>query len=136
MSETVDLFSVLVYNAVINSKGAVGCMNDLRCLFRFIIIFYQEWGVFMLNVPEMFGSAVFNDEAMKKYLPKNTYKDLKQTIEDGKPLDINIANVVAHAMKEWYDRDHRRKARQLHLTHIGRKGHHGILGQGAYQGRT
>ena len=101
MSETVDLFSVLVYNAVINSKGAVGCMNDLRRLFRFIIIFYQEWGVFMLNVPEMFGSAVFNDEAMKKYLPKNTYKDLKQTIDDGKPLDINIANVVAHAMKEW-----------------------------------
>ena len=55
----------------------------------------------MLNVPEMFGSLVFNDEAMKKYLPKGTYKELKKTIEDGKPLDINIANVVAHAMKEW-----------------------------------
>ena len=55
----------------------------------------------MLNVPEMFGSSVFNDEAMKKYLPKGTYKELKKTIEDGKPLDINIANVVAHAMKEW-----------------------------------
>ena len=55
----------------------------------------------MLNVPEMFGNAVFNDESMKKYLPKGTYKELKKTIEDGKPLDINIANVVAHAMKEW-----------------------------------
>ncbi len=55
----------------------------------------------MLNVPEMFGSSVFNDEAMRKYLPKGTYKELKKTIEDGKPLDINIANVVAHAMKEW-----------------------------------
>ncbi len=55
----------------------------------------------MLNVPEMFGSAVFNDETMKKYLPKVTYKELKKTIENGKPLDINIANVVAHAMKEW-----------------------------------
>ncbi len=55
----------------------------------------------MVNVPEMFGSAVFNDETMKKYLPKGTYKELKKTIEDGKPLDINIANIVAHAMKEW-----------------------------------
>ncbi len=55
----------------------------------------------MVNVPELFGSEVFNDEAMKKYLPKGTYKELKKTIEDGKPLDINIANVVAHAMKEW-----------------------------------
>jgi len=55
----------------------------------------------MVNVPEMFGKAVFNDESMKKYLPKGTYKALKKTIEDGNPLDINIANVVAHAMKEW-----------------------------------
>ena len=55
----------------------------------------------MINVPEMFGSCVFNDEAMRKYLPKGTYKELKKTIEDGKALDINIANVVAHAMKEW-----------------------------------
>ena len=55
----------------------------------------------MVNVPEMFGTAVFNDESMKKYLPKGTYKELKKTIEDGKPLDINIANIVAHAMKEW-----------------------------------
>ncbi len=55
----------------------------------------------MTNVPELYGERVFNDEAMKKYLPKGTYKDLKQTIEDGKPLDLSIANVVAHAMKEW-----------------------------------
>ena len=55
----------------------------------------------MVNVPEMFGSLVFNDETMKKYLPKGTYKALKKTIEDGKPLDIAIANIVAHAMKEW-----------------------------------
>ena len=55
----------------------------------------------MVNVPAMFGERVFNDETMKKYLPKGTYKELKQTIEDGKPLDINIANIVAHAMKEW-----------------------------------
>ncbi|MBR2176053.1 MAG: glutamine synthetase III [Clostridia bacterium] len=55
----------------------------------------------MANVPEIFGERVFNDETMKKYLPKGTYKELKKTIEDGKALDINIANVVAHAMKEW-----------------------------------
>ncbi len=55
----------------------------------------------MANVPEIFGSLVFNDAAMKEKLPKGTYKALKKTIEEGKPLDINIANVVAHAMKEW-----------------------------------
>lgn len=55
----------------------------------------------MVNVPEMFGSLVFNDETMKERLPKGTYKALKKTIEEGKQLDINIANVVAHSMKEW-----------------------------------
>ncbi len=55
----------------------------------------------MVKVPEMFGERVFNDAAMRERLPKGTYKALKKTIEDGKPLDINIANAVAHAMKEW-----------------------------------
>ena len=55
----------------------------------------------MANVPEIFGSLVFNDAAMKERLPKGTYKELKKTIEEGKPLDITIANVVAHSMKEW-----------------------------------
>ena len=55
----------------------------------------------MANVPEIFGKAVFNDATMKERLPKGTYRALKKTIEEGKPLDINIANVVAHAMKEW-----------------------------------
>jgi len=54
-----------------------------------------------MNVPEIFGSLVFNDAAMRERLPKGTYKALKKTIEEGKPLDINIANIVAHAMKEW-----------------------------------
>ena len=54
-----------------------------------------------MKVPEIFGSLVFNDAAMKERLPKGTYKALKKTIEEGKPLDLNIANVVAHAMKEW-----------------------------------
>ncbi len=54
-----------------------------------------------MKVPEIFGSLVFNDAAMKERLPKGTYKALKKTIEEGKALDINIANVVAHSMKEW-----------------------------------
>ncbi len=54
-----------------------------------------------MNVPEIFGSLVFNDAAMRERLPKGTYKALKKTIEEGKPLDLNIANIVAHAMKEW-----------------------------------
>ena len=55
----------------------------------------------MSNIPELFGSLVFNDTTMKERLPKETYKALKKTIQDGKPLDISLANVVAHAMKEW-----------------------------------
>ncbi|MBQ3929117.1 MAG: glutamine synthetase III, partial [Clostridia bacterium] len=55
----------------------------------------------MPNVPEIFGSLVFNDATMKERLPKDTYKALKKTIEEGKSLDLNVANVVAHSMKEW-----------------------------------
>ena len=55
----------------------------------------------MPNVPEIFGCRVFNDATMKDRLPKGTYKALKKTIEDGKELDVSVANVVAHAMKEW-----------------------------------
>jgi glutamine synthetase len=57
--------------------------------------------IFMSNVPEMFGSLVFNDTVMKEKLPKETYKALKKTREEGKPLDPSVANVVANAMKEW-----------------------------------
>ncbi len=54
-----------------------------------------------MNVQELFGSKVFNDEVMKERLPKNTYKSLKKTIEDGSELELEVANVVAHAMKDW-----------------------------------
>ena len=53
------------------------------------------------NVPEIFGSMVFNDAIMRDKLPKDIYKSLKKTIEDGRDLDIAIANVVAIAMKDW-----------------------------------
>lgn len=55
----------------------------------------------MQNVPELFGSMVFNDAVMKERLPKATYKALKRTVEDGRSLDKSIADVVANAMKDW-----------------------------------
>ena len=82
------------------------------------------------ELPDIFGSMVFDDRAMRQRLPKETYRALRNTIENGKQLDVNIANVVANAMKDWAvetrthpfhplvpadDRRHRRKARQLHL---------------------
>ena len=54
-----------------------------------------------INVSEIFGENVFNDAVMRERLPKSIYKKLKQTIEDGNGLDPSIADVVAHAMKEW-----------------------------------
>ena len=53
------------------------------------------------SVPEIFGSKVFNQTEMKKRLPKDTFKELMKTIEEGKPLNLKIANAVSHAMKEW-----------------------------------
>lgn len=49
----------------------------------------------------VFGKNVFNDAVMKERLPKSIYKSLRKTIEEGKPLDIDTANVIAHEMKEW-----------------------------------
>lgn len=55
----------------------------------------------MAKVPELFGCMVFNDQTMQERLPKSTYKALKKTIQDGAPLDLSVANVVASAMKDW-----------------------------------
>ena len=54
----------------------------------------------VINVAEIFGENVFNDAAMKERLPKNVYRKLKETIENGSELDPSIADVVAHAMKD------------------------------------
>ena len=51
----------------------------------------------MKNVPELFGSLVFNNEVMKERLPKDTYKALRRTIDMGKSLDRSIADVVANS---------------------------------------
>lgn len=55
----------------------------------------------MSNLNEMFGSSVFNDSVMKVRLPKATYKALKKTIQEGKELELSVADVVATAMKDW-----------------------------------
>ncbi|MBQ2091975.1 MAG: glutamine synthetase III [Clostridia bacterium] len=55
----------------------------------------------MANLPELFGSMVFNDRKMEERLPHATYKALKRTIKNGEPLDLSVANAVANAMKEW-----------------------------------
>ena len=55
----------------------------------------------MSTVTEIFGSMVFNDRVMKERLPKETYKAMQKTIRDGRRLDINVATVVANAMKDW-----------------------------------
>ncbi|MCR4790695.1 MAG: glutamine synthetase III [Treponemataceae bacterium] len=54
-----------------------------------------------MNVPEIFGSMVFNKTEMQRYLPKETFNSLMKTINEGSPLDRNLANSVAEGMKEW-----------------------------------
>ena len=53
------------------------------------------------KVSEVYGSLVFTDADMRKRLPKPTYQELRRVIKENKPIDLDIANEVAHAMKEW-----------------------------------
>ena len=55
----------------------------------------------MPALEERFGTMVFGDAAQKRYLPKDVYKKLHATVNEGKPLDLDLANAVAHAMKAW-----------------------------------
>ena len=54
-----------------------------------------------IKVTEIFGEDVFNDSVMQQRLPKKVYKELKQTILEGKELSLEMADVIAHEMKEW-----------------------------------
>ena len=54
-----------------------------------------------INVPDIFASMVFNDDVMRERLPKDVDKSLRKTIDNGKDLDITVANAVANAMKDW-----------------------------------
>ena len=55
----------------------------------------------MADLTDRFGTMVFSEDVMKRWLPKDVYKKLAATIEGGEPLDLDVANAVAHAMKEW-----------------------------------
>lgn len=55
----------------------------------------------MTDIAQIYGNMVFDERVMKERLPKSTYKELMRTIEDNEPLNIDVANVVAHEMKEW-----------------------------------
>ena len=55
----------------------------------------------MEKIGEIFGSLVFNDDTMRERLSRDVYEALKKTVEDGKELEIDIANSVANAMKMW-----------------------------------
>ena len=53
------------------------------------------------TIPELYGSQVFTDRVMRDKLPKDVYRALKKTIEKGTHLELDVANAVALAMKEW-----------------------------------
>ncbi len=55
----------------------------------------------IVNVPEIFGSDVFNEATMKQRLPSETYRTWKTCIQTGSPLPLNVANTIAEAMKDW-----------------------------------
>ena len=55
----------------------------------------------MDNIPEMFASCVFNDDVMRERLPRNIYESLHNTIDEGRDLDLTVANIVAEEMKNW-----------------------------------
>ena len=65
---------------------------------RYFVIHYNR---LMTNLPELFGSLVFNQSVMKQMLPAKIYKALKLTMENGTPLDLDSANQIADAMKNW-----------------------------------
>ena len=55
----------------------------------------------MADLTDRFGTMVFSESVMQDYLPKDVYKTLLATIEEGEPLNLDVANAVAHAMKTW-----------------------------------
>ena len=72
-----------------------------KALWIFHCAFSNTGGNKMSNIPEIFGSMVFNENTMKDRLPKDTYNELKKTIDSGESLNSAIAAEVANAMKEW-----------------------------------
>ncbi len=95
---TLDKPSKWVYTGS-NDTARVLRADALGTLFA--LLTKRKETILMSKVPEMFGSMVFNDKKMQERLPKSTYKALKRTVQNGEPLDLSVANVVANAMKDW-----------------------------------
>ena len=90
-------------------------------------------------IPELYGSLVFNDKIMKNKLPGDVYKALRKTIETGSHLELDVANAVAVAMKEWAVENgatHFTHWFQLHQPGREWRNNHGFLRKRAGQGRT
>ena len=68
-----------------------------------------------INVVETFGCDVFNDSVMQARLPKKIYKELKKTIEEGKELSMEIADVEAHKMKAWTNEKNTKNYKNPHI---------------------
>ena len=65
-------------------------------------IFYAYKGEsYMKTVTDFFGTMVFNDQVMKERLPEDVYNSIQNTIQNGKHLDLSLANEIANAMKDW-----------------------------------
>ena len=97
----------------------------------------------MDNLTESFGELVFSDRAMSERMSGEAYAALKDAIRTGEPLDINVANAVADAMKAWAlekgaasHRRYRRKARGLPWLRPGWQCHHRVFRQGAHNERA
>ncbi len=97
----IDKQNVRVYNSGIHGKGAAGIPVHLCFFINLNFNFLKGTDDIMFNIPEHFGELVFDDRMMRARLPKETYSAMKKTIEEGRSLDINVANVVANAMKNW-----------------------------------
>ena len=65
------------------------------------------------DIPTLYGSLVFSDKVMRNKLPKDVYKALRKTIENGTHLELDVANSVAVAMKEWQQKT------EQHISLIG-----------------
>ena len=72
-----------------------------------------------MDVSTIFGSMVFNETVMQERLPKEIFKSLKQTMEEGTALDLTVANSVANAMKNWAI-----EKGVTHYTHWSGRDHH------------
>ena len=116
MKKTIDKAGVIELQFPQQSKGALDTHTVSKAPFLYFIqnkmTKYRLLGIAagslrkeqvmeQINVPEIYGSMVFNDKVMKERLPKDVYKAVRKTIDNGTTLELTVANTVAATMKEW-----------------------------------